>query len=221
MSPNSLVASPVPLRDALYALATAQSGPDAALLDDMVRRFPEHAEALTAYAIELALNALSEAASDEDIAPLNDADRVSPAVSRALSRFYNRRHAIAQGAADQDKIEFKSAEALNPFVHMDRKAFRAFADRIGANNVFVQKLRDRQIDADTLTPGFKQWMSDELPAPLEVVVAHFAAGRGASAGVSQFFKADGKPDPTKRQTFAEAVASSGLSEEQQQRLLAR
>jgi hypothetical protein len=221
MSPISLAPSPVQLRDALYALSLAQRVPDADLLDAMTRRYPEHAEALTEFAIELAIDALTDVDDTGDTEAVMAPASVSPVVSRAMSRFQNRRHAVAQTGTEQGKIEFKSADAVNPFSHMDRQAFRAFAGRIGANNVFVQKLRDRQIEPETLTPGFKQWMADELPAPLDVVVAHFATGGGVSAGASQFFKADGKPDPTKRQTFAEAVASSGLSEAQQQRLLAR
>lgn len=221
MTPIMLAPSPAPLRDALYALSLAQRVPDADLLDEMVRRYPAHAEALTEFAIELATDALTDADDTEAVAPMAATGSVSPAVSRAMSRFQNRRHTVVQSAEDVGKLEIKSAVAINPFAAMDRREFRAFASKIGASNVFVQKLRDRQIEPETLTPGFKQWMADELRAPLDVVVAHFATGGGVSAGVSQFFKADGKLEPTKRQTFAEAVASSGLSEEQQQRLLAR
>ena len=71
-----------------------------------------------------------------------------------------------------------------------RNEFRAFAARLNANGVFVGKLRDRQIDPDTMTPGFQRRVADELKAPLDVVVAHFAARQAAPTG--QFFKAEGQ-----------------------------
>ena len=44
-----------PLRDAMYAMSLAKPVPDAELLDDFVRRYPQHADALTEFAIELAI----------------------------------------------------------------------------------------------------------------------------------------------------------------------
>lgn len=75
------------LRDAMYELSMAKPVPDATLLDDVVMRFPEHASVLTEFAIELALDTLrGDAAIDEAEASV-DLEKVSPAVSRAMSRF--------------------------------------------------------------------------------------------------------------------------------------
>ena len=85
-----------PLRDALYAMSFAQPVPDAALLDAIIRRFPQHAEILTDFAVELAMDALrgdDEAEAQEDAINL---DHVSAVVSRAMSRFQNRLHAGRQ-----------------------------------------------------------------------------------------------------------------------------
>jgi hypothetical protein len=100
---------------------------------------------------------------------------------------------------------------------LPRKEFRAFAERLNANGVFVGKLRDRQIDPATMTLGFQKRVADELGVPLNVVAAHFAAERVVSAG--QFYKAKDKPSTGARQTFEEAVRNSGLSEDQQRSLL--
>jgi hypothetical protein len=110
-------------------------------------------------------------------------------------------------------------DAINPFVSLSREDFRGFARRLDANSVFVAKMRDRQIKPETLTPGFRKRVADELRAPLDVVVAHFAAAQ-AGAASPQFYKADGKPNNGGCQTFEEAVRSSGLSEAQQSALLA-
>lgn len=212
---QTLNASPHSLREAFYALSIAQDIPDAKLLDDIVRRYPEFGEELTEFAIALAIDALrgervSEAALDPSV--------VSPAVSRAISHFQNRLHAVTEGArAAETRPAPATADAPNPFVALPRQEFRALAERLNANAVFVGKLRDRQIDPRTMTLGFQQRVAEELKAPLEAVVAHFAASQSAPA--RQFFKAESKPSAGGRQTFEEAIRSSGLSEAQQQSLL--
>ncbi len=55
MTKTSRSASPVD--DVLYEFALAKERPDAGLLDDYVRRYPEHAVALTSFAVSLALDA--------------------------------------------------------------------------------------------------------------------------------------------------------------------
>lgn len=216
MSPT-LNASPRALREALYVLSTDQDVPDAKLLDDVVRRYPEFGEELTEFAIDIAVDALRGERVVEDAEAAIDPSAVSPAVSRAMSHFQNRVHAVTVGAAEAMSTRADVADAPNPFSGLPRNEFRAFAARLNANSVFVGKLRDRQIDPDTMTPGFQRRVADELKAPLDVVVAHFAARQAAPTG--QFFKAEGKPSTGAQQSFEEAVRSSGLSEAQQKFLL--
>ena len=45
------------LSDAMYAMSLAKRIPDAELVEDFVRRYPLHAEALTEFAVELAIDA--------------------------------------------------------------------------------------------------------------------------------------------------------------------
>jgi hypothetical protein len=207
-----------PLREAFYALSMAQRMPDAELLDDVVRRYPIYAYELTEFAIELALDSLrGDAAADTAEAALNPA-QVSPAVSRAMSRFHNRLHAVRTGAAAREPARPVEAPS-NPFAALSRDEFRGFARRLGANSVLVAKLRDRQIAPDTMSDGFRRRVANELKAPLEVVVAHFAMSGGATMVTRQFFKADAKPDHASQQSFEEAVRSSGLTDEQQRHLL--
>jgi hypothetical protein len=216
---QTLNASPHSLREAFYTLSVAQDVPDAKLLDDVVRRYPEFGEELTEFAITLAVDALRGERVTEAAEAALDPSVVSPAVSRAISHFQNRLHAVTVGAhaAQTKPAPAASADAPNPFVGLARQEFRALAERLNANAVFVGKLRDRQIDPRTMTPGFQRRVAEELKAPLEVVVAHFAARQAASA--RQFFKAEGKPSAGGQQTFEEAVRSCGLSEAQQQALL--
>lgn len=207
-----------PLLDALYELSLAQHVPDAAMLDDVVARYPEHAEALTAFAIELAM----DAPYDDSVEESNEASvaniEISPAVSRAMSRYQNRLYAAKREESEAAKASSLGSGVTNPFLPLDRTGFRGLADRLHASTVFVAKLRDRQIDPETMTDGFRHRVSAELGVPLELVVAHFAA-QEQPQDWKQLYKADDKPQVRPRQTFADAVRSSGLNEEQQRFLL--
>ena len=214
---RTLYANPRALREALYVLSTEQDVPDAKLLDDVVRRYPEFGEELTEFAIAIAVDALRGERVVEDAEAAIDASAVSPAVSRAMSHFQNRLHAVTTGSANARSTRTDVAHAPNPFSGLSRNEFRAFATRLNANGVFVGKLRDRQIDSATMTPGFQRRVADDLKAPLDVVVAHFAARPAAPTG--QFFKAVDNPSTGAQQSFEEAVRSSGLKEVQQQFLL--
>ena len=214
---QTLNASPRALREALYVLSTEQDVPDAKLLDDVVRRYPQFGEELTEFAIAIAVDALRGERVVEDAEAAIDPSAVSPAVSRAMSHFQNRLHAVTAGAAEARSTRADVADAPNPFSGLPRNEFRAFPARLNANAVFIGKLRDRQIDPATMTPGFQRRVADELKAPLDVVVAHFAARQAAPIG--QFFKAEGKPSTGAQQSFEEAVRSSGLNEAQQKFLL--
>lgn len=217
MSPMITRSSP-PLREALYTLSLAKRIPDAELLDEAIRKYPQFADELTGLAVELALDGLrSEGASDATDA-VSEPGLISPTVSRAISRFHNRLHAVRRTDAPGAERARASEAAVNPFAMLGRVEFRAFAGRIGANTVFVAKLRDRQIEPETIPDGFIRLVADELSAPLEVVRAHLVAAGGASPA-RQFYKADDKPRHPQRQSFEEAVRGSGLDEEQQQRLL--
>jgi hypothetical protein len=207
----------VPLRDVFYALSLAKPVPDAEILDDFIRRYPEHAAALTDFAIELVMDALrGDAESAEMSAKLIDVR--SPVVSRAMSRFQNRFYALqcAKAAGHENRSQAFSVE--NPLAALSRASFRSLAQRLNASTVFVSKLRDRQIDPVTMTHGFCQRVADELLVSLDTILTHFAAPPLAQAS-PQYFKADQKPETGARQTFEEAVRSSGLTPDQQKYLL--
>ncbi len=131
-----------------------------------------------------------------------------------MSRFQNRLHAAKAGGV-QGKSAVSSPE--NPFVALTKGKIRELATRMHANGVFIMKLRDREIDSDTMTGGFKQRVADELTAPLEIVVAHFAASSEIRRETR--FKSETKPQAGVKQAFGEAVRNSGLTPEQQAYLL--
>lgn len=204
-------------REALYALAMAENMPDAAVLDEIVRRYPQFSRELTEFAVELALESLVEGAAD---GPSADPTTVSPAVSRAMSLFHNRLYALRQaGEAAVAKSAPSYAFMENPLLDLDRRELRAVARGIGGSTMLVVKLRDRLIDPNTIPDRFKRRVSDELEIPVEVLTAHLEASPTETQGSRQFYKADHRPKQGGRQSFADAVRSSGLTDEQQRHLL--
>jgi hypothetical protein len=208
---RTLPQSPTPLRNVLYELALAKPVPDAALVDEFVRYYPEYAADLTEYAIELALDAI--AAHNEPIEM--PVAITTSSVSRAMSRFYNRLSAVRK---EIDAEAAKAPPAVeNPFATLTRSEIRALAQRLHANTVFVMKLRDRLITGATMTEGFLRRLADELGVLPEHIVAHFAAPAYVQRGA--YFKAETTPQAGEKQTFEEAVRSCGLTPEQQNSLL--
>jgi hypothetical protein len=206
-----------PLRDVMYEMSLAKHIPDPELLDEFVRQYPQHAEALTEFAIELAIDALLDRDVDEDIPA--DLEAVSPVVSRVMSQFENRLYERRQARAATPPVRAATALAVNPFATLDRAEYRVLATRLDVNSVFLSKLRDRIIDPATIPKGFCRHVADEMDEDLPRLCDHLYAPQESPSHGRQFYKAEGKPAVTARQSFEEAVKSSGLTEDQQRRLL--
>ncbi len=198
------------LRDAKYHLAFRKSPPDANTLDEVVRSFPQYAQELTEFAIDLALDSIGERDGPEYVA----SEETSFAVSRAISRFHNRLYLEKQSSESSSP---STSGPTNPFASMRREELRAFADSIDANLPFVMKLRDRQIEANTIPEQFTERLSEQMDVPIELLVAHFQAP--PEIRPTARFKSDQKPEVNLKQTFEEAVRTSALTAGQQQSLL--
>jgi hypothetical protein len=213
---KTLTRSPTPLRDILYELSLTKELPDAELLDEFIRRYPDYASALTEFAIELVVERLGR---EEPAEAVNRSKAASAAVSRAMSRYQNMLHSNrAAKAASVAQSATRTSSVVSPFTALDRRSFRQLAHDMSANTLFLCKVRDRQIDPKTLTSGFIRLLADKLKCLVEVISTYLAAGP-LPVLHNQFCKAEEKPVTGLRQTFQEAVRSSGLTEEQQCYLL--
>lgn len=210
------------LREALYEFAMVRHIPDAQTLDDFVCRYPQFADELTTLAVDIALAALSEGVSSPAETTGAADDTVSPVVSRAMSRYHNRLYAVRQETqSKQESRTLPSTPASNPLADLDRADFRMLAKRIGGNTVLVAKLRDRLVDPETIPNSITRLMADTLEIPVDGVLAHLTADFDVSERTPQYYKAERKPGQGRRQTFVEAVKSSGLTTKQQRQLLDR
>lgn len=191
------------LEEVLTEFAFAQDKPDAALLNEFTRRFPAYAEQLIEYAVELAIEATTEA-----VAPTHTSES-SAAAMRAMSRFQNRQFELQE----QSPTVGNAAPATNPIASLGTSKLREITQRLNASPVLMMKLRDRLIRADTIPSWFKVQLASELGVANDIVDAHFAAPPVVAMAAS--FKADRKPQAAPKESFAEAIESSGLTLEQQ------
>jgi hypothetical protein len=91
--------------------------------------------------------------------------------------------------------------------------------RLQINDVFMMKLRDRRIRDDTVPAWFFADLARELSISDDMLRAHLAAS--PQIQIATRFKADRKPEAATKETFEEAIASSGLTPEQQAALRRR
>lgn len=207
--------TPKQIHEAIYELSLAKPVPDAALLDQFTRAYPQFATELTEFAIELAIDALRFDEDEPDIP--EHPETVSPIVSRVMSRIQNELFHVRESGAGSANSQAARSPSENPFTTLDRGRFRSVAADAGVNTVFLSKLRDRLIDPETIPQSFCDELSQHMAVPVELLTAHFRAP--AALATAQFFKAEGKPATGQQQSFVDAVRQSGLSEDQQERLM--
>jgi hypothetical protein len=212
-----MTATQTSLRDAMYAMSLAKAVPDAELLDEFARLYPKYADALTEFAIELAIDSLMHRSDEEDVPA--DADAISDVVSRVMSQFENQLFERRQARAATPPARAATASVENPFAALDRQGFRSLVSQLDVNSAFLSKLRDRTIEPISIPKTYCRHLAQEMDEDAEAMVAHLYAPQESVAAGRQLYKAEGKPAATARQSFEEAVKTSGLSEEQQRRLL--
>lgn len=216
MTPHTAQSNPI-LHDAFIAMLEAEKLPDAQLVEEIVGEYPEFAAEITDFAVELAIDMLVN--SDDDPEVLVMQDEVSPLVSRALSSFQNelfiRERSQAESDIDQKSIA-PETKVIDPFANMDRRSFGEFARSIHANKIFAVKLRDRQIIPTTMPKQFLELVADKLNSTVEMLITYLNGRDRRPATGNQFFKADDRPNHDLQQSFAEAIANSGLDEDQKQ-----
>jgi hypothetical protein len=200
------------LQNALYELTRDNEIPTPEALERSSRQYPQFAEALTEFAISLVLGV----ADDDRRHVETDAERnlVSKAMSNFQNGLYDLMHGPLEAASPSGVPNANEVEDL--FAKMDKKGFRALVTRLDATSVFVMKIRDRQIRPETMSKGCLGWIAREIGTVPEHLVAHLSMPAQVQAGVR--WKSDVKPTAPGKQSFEEAVRSSGLSEEQQRRL---
>jgi hypothetical protein len=109
-----------------------------------------------------------------------------------------------------------SEGGIDPFAVRADGGLRGVARSFGCNLNFLGRLKDRLIRVEDLSAGFLARLAEALGTGADEL-ARFLAGP-ARVPVAARFKADGKPEAVGKQSLAEAIESSGLSDEQKRHL---
>jgi hypothetical protein len=211
---HSLNTSAPQLREALYMLSLERDVPDAETLEAFVRRYPQFAQELTQFAIDLAIESLLEPEEEPEVSI--DLDNVDPVIAKAMGAFQN---GLKKNATETAGPQVDGQEAAaNPFKDLSRETFRAVAQKIGGTTAFLVKLRDRLIEPATIPQMFIQSAAQALGVSIEALNAYLKTPPTIGLA-AQHYKADGKPSIAGQQSFEDALRTSGLTAEQQQRLM--
>ena len=208
------------LGDVLSLLALEAIKPTAALVNEYRERYPEYADAIADFALQLTLDALLP--EPPEMEPECMAGPPSDIVMSAISNFQNLRFQVEKGARSIDAQPAQNAEsgapAVNPYARLTPPEFRQLVRDFDVSTQFFLKIRDRQIIATTIPTGFTQHFARASKVDPAILIAHLAAQQSSSTS-GKHFKATGKPVNKPQQSFEEAVRTSALSPEQQERLL--
>ncbi|MFC6791769.1 hypothetical protein ACFQE0_20535 [Methylobacterium komagatae] len=123
----------------------------------------------------------------------------------------------AAPAADPVRTVVSAAEGgSDPFAVQEDGGLRGVARSFGCNLNFLGRLKDRLIRVEDLSAGFLARLAAALGTGADEL-ARFLAGP-ARVPVAARFKSDVKPEAVEKQSLAEAIESSGLSDEQKRHL---
>ena len=200
---------PAGLEDALQELLASAEAPQAEALEEILGRYPEYSAELTDFAVEWALQDLLPAPSGD-----GDGDGASveaSAIPAALERF--RARLDEQGAA-----RVAEAARVSPFADRSPAELSRLATRLGLDKILVAKLRDRKIVAETVPEELRHGLANELGVASSVIAAHLAAPATIPQGAN--FKAQQAPEAGAKESFAEAVRRSSLTEDKKHHWLA-
>lgn len=191
-------------RDVLMTFAT-EGDPTPKRLEAFVKEHPDLRRELTDLAVELVLEPAR-------VLPPADAS-TKRAVSSARARF----QAATRSAQEASPVPQAVTHLPNVFAGFSGAAFPQLAARLGLTPVFLIKVRDGLIHASGFPVALMKRIAEAVGHDVATIRAILE--RPGSVPQGMMAKADGKPEAGAKQTFAEAVETSGLSAEQRRELL--
>lgn len=201
--------------DVLYEFALGYEHPDPQRLDEFVRAHPTYADALTTLAIELVIDRAADA---EPVASEKFDSTDEALLSKAMSHLQNRLYVIRTGQASVHP-ESGHTKPRDLFGSRSREQMQALTSKLQVSLLFLRRLRDCEIRADTMTPGFIREVA-EATEEAQIDVSRYFARPSSQLSPNVFYKSIVTPTAGQQITFEDAVRSSGLTAEQQARLLA-
>ena len=204
---ESVPVKDLPLEDVFQEFLMLADTPDASTLETMVAKYPQYAADLTDFAVEWAMQDMLPGDAME-FAEVEAEDVVGEGMSQAVAKAMDRLH---EGLAGSEP------EAVpDPFHGRVAADLKALAKSLGLDKTLVAKLRDRRIEAVGIPKRLVSGLAEQLEVSFDAMMGHLQGPPVLSMGAS--FKAKGKPEATGKESFAQAVERSQLSDDDKQRL---
>ena len=199
----------------------------------MSQEKPNHPEAIDAVEdlyIQAILDASPEELRVELLAMGEDPDALVAGVDAAFERAFascaraDARHAGEMSATFEpsevgvmsDLPSLGTAGAPNPFATHDKFGLKGVARNFGCNLNFLGRLKDRLVRTEDMSAGFLACLAEALGTGADLLAEFLSGPPQVPAAVR--FKSDGKPEVSKKQSLAEAIENSGLTEDQKRHL---
>lgn len=184
------------LSEILNALMQSGSEPDHALADRYIKDNPDLAVEIAGFI----------SAWDRDIAGINQeaVDQLTPdqldinsVVNRAIARV-NEARTLRQLVPPATKVH-------NPFLSLQGEQVSQLATQLRVRKVLLAKLRDRQIELNSIPDRFLKTLADMMGTELRALREHLQGEPHLFGGLE--FKSRKKPRAGSKQTFESALRS--------------
>lgn len=199
----------------------------------MSQEKPNHPEAIDAVEdlyIQAILDASPEELRVELLALGEDPDALVAGVDAAFKRAFascartDASHAEGTSATvEPSEFDVRSdlpnpgtAGAPDPFASHDKFGLRGVAKNFGCNLNFLGRLKDRLIRTEDMSAGFLAYLAEALGTAADLLAEFLSGPPQVPAAVR--FKSDGKPEVSEKQSLADAIENSGLTEDQKRHL---
>jgi len=152
--------------DVLYEFAMTYQHPDIDQLDEYTRRYPSYADALTVLAFEFALDESLPDSESVDEQPTAD-PQIDAMLSRAMSRFQNLLFEIRdeeEVSASKPDLKRRAAPSGDLLAQRTPEQMQALCRHLDVSPLFLKRLRDREIRADTIPKGFVALFAEGVTA---------------------------------------------------------
>ena len=199
------------LDDVLDAFVSEYDRPTSENLREWVKRYPHFRPDLVEFAAVWAEQLVLPRA--PEIGPETE----NVLIDRAMSHVHN----VAYGQEAQRREQADNDESIVSLMAEAQRAgmnAQQFAEACDLDIALVSKLNSRQLEPESIPPKLTNRVARLLQRPVAVIAAYFAKSPQAVSG--RAFLSRGKPEGAARQSFADAVRSSSLSDEEKARWLA-
>ncbi len=185
--------------------AAARAG-EAPRISDYVRRYPQYARELIAYALTFSAVAADQPGSDE-----RPAAALSPAAQRALAFVREQRADYVAAASPASAPAEPIDSLLKRGLGVGYPPPRLFSE-LGISADLGAKLEARMIAAASIPRTLVERLARALQTSAEAIQAYLASTRPQAQG-AQLYLAE-RPPEYSQQSFLDAVAQSTLSEDE-------